>query len=95
MVGDSEKDKEIINLFKEVVPEDRKEVIMTIAERIEKRGKIEGRLEGEAIGMDKGKLEVAKKLNEMGYDIESISKITAIAENKLKELLAANSKNKK
>ena len=47
-------------------------------ERERMEGRAEGRLEGEKIGIEKGKTEVAKKMLSMGLSVEQISEATGL-----------------
>jgi predicted transposase/invertase (TIGR01784 family) len=80
--ADSEKAEEVIEVFKESLSEEARGKIMTIAERLIEKGKLEGIHEG----MMKGKLEVAKNMLAMGQSIQLITRITGLSEEELNRL---------
>jgi predicted transposase/invertase (TIGR01784 family) len=52
----------------------------------EKRGKKLGRTEGEAIGAQNQKVEIAKKLLGMGLDIEKVQEATGLTKEEIEAL---------
>ncbi|WCL51382.1 Rpn family recombination-promoting nuclease/putative transposase [Leptospira sp. GIMC2001] len=49
------------------------------------RGEIKGKLEGERLGIEKGKLEDARLMREEGIDLSVILRVTGLSESQLKE----------
>jgi predicted transposase/invertase (TIGR01784 family) len=88
--GQTEKTEEIVQLFTNITPDDKREQIMTIAEQLVQKGKLEGIHIGEAQGIEKGiekaKYEVAIKMLKANQPIEFISQVTEISTEKLLEL---------
>jgi predicted transposase/invertase (TIGR01784 family) len=74
---------ELIN--KEISPEVECNV-MTGAEQLRMRCKLEGRLEGKREGKIEGKLEVAKHLLAQGLDVPFIARVTELSLDQIKEL---------
>ncbi|HPO50859.1 MAG TPA: hypothetical protein PLO89_11085, partial [Spirochaetota bacterium] len=50
------------------------------------QAKVEGKIEGEKIGIEKGKIETAKKMKQKGFDPKTISDITGLTENEIEKL---------
>ena len=91
--GETESTDKLLSVFQEIVPQEKKGNIMTIAERIARSGPIAEslRAEGEISGMKKGKLEgkleIAKKmLTSSKLDVKAISEITELSVEELKKL---------
>ena len=63
-----------------------KSMLTVLAERIEKKGKIEGKLEGKIEGKLEGKIENAKKMLVKGYSIEDIADITGLSIEQIEKL---------
>ena len=100
--GETEKADELVSVFQEMLPEDKKENVMTIAELFEKRGYEKGVLAAEMLkkqgyekgvqsgkqeGKLEGKLEIAKKLLSSGSDIKTVSEITDLSISEIKNLI--------
>lgn len=52
----------------------------------QKKGKVEGKIEGKVEGKIEGKIEVVKKMLENNFDLETISTITELSTEKIKEI---------
>ena len=79
--------KRIIDAFKENVPKEEEDKIMTIAESLRLEGRQEGRMEGEV----EGKKEVALSMLRKNCEINFIIEVTGLAKEdvlRLKEKLA-------
>ena len=92
--GETEKADEFVSVFQEMLPEDKKENVMTIAELFEKRGYEKGVLAAEMLkkqgyekGVQSGKLEIARKLLSSGSDIKTVSEITDLSIYEIKSLI--------
>ena len=92
--GETEKADELVSVFQEMLPEDKKENVMTIAELFEKRGYEKGVLAAEMLkkqgyekGVQSGKLEIARKLLSSGSDIKTVSEITDLSISEIKSLI--------
>ncbi|MFZ1751795.1 MAG: Rpn family recombination-promoting nuclease/putative transposase [Saprospiraceae bacterium] len=78
------------------IPPSIKDNIMTTYERIalrnKKEGQKEGKIEGEQIGIIKGKIEVVLNCFAQGIDVSMITNITGLTEDKVKKILKEHEK---
>ena len=100
--GESENTSKLLSVFQEIVPQEKRGNIMTIAERLKqegkeigfkngkivgiKKGKLEGKLEGRLEGKLQRNIEIAKKMLLSGLDIKSISKFTELSVEEIKKI---------
>ncbi|WP_145501325.1 Rpn family recombination-promoting nuclease/putative transposase, partial [Yersinia similis] len=67
-----------------------KELLMTIAQKLKQEGRQEGRVEGiqigEANGLKKGKLEVARTMLANGLDRATVMKMTGLSDEDLTQI---------
>lgn len=74
---------ELINTH---ISDETGERIMTLAERLVLKGKLEGQREGELKGVLEGKLETAQEMINQGLDLNLIAKVTHLPLDKIKAL---------
>ncbi|WP_232417483.1 Rpn family recombination-promoting nuclease/putative transposase [Leptospira noguchii] len=67
------------------ISRDYEDLIMTTAEKLIQKGKIEGEIKGESKGIIKGKIETARNMLLDGASLEYILKITRLTEQELKD----------
>ncbi|CAL7961087.1 transposase [Alphaproteobacteria bacterium] len=84
--AESEKGEEVVNLFKQVVSEENRGSIMSIADRLREQAKQEGIQTGMQQGKFEGKREIALKMLSERVNLSLISKVTGISESELKGL---------
>ena len=85
-VSDSEKAEGILSEFKKAVTTKHGEEIMTIAERLERKGKEAGIQIGEQRGVEKGIRNVLLTMLSKNINIDKISEFTGISIEKIKQL---------
>ena len=79
VIGKEEKsEKDLVSLFKEVLSKNEEEIMITIAQTIEKRGEIRG--------IQKNKLAIAKNMLAKGYAIKDIEEITGLSREAIEKL---------
>ena len=91
--GESENTKELLSVLQEIVPKEKKGNIMTIAERLATSGPIADKIREQSMkagmeaGMQKGKLEIAKKMLSEGIlDKKMIANITELDLSEIEKL---------
>ncbi|POW56066.1 hypothetical protein C3408_15110 [Candidatus Pantoea alvi] len=67
----------------------QKDALMTIAEQLKQKGRLEGKLEGILEGRREGTLKVARSLLKMNMPREAIMQATGLSEEELNRLQAA------
>ncbi|CNL54188.1 transposase [Yersinia aldovae] len=63
-----------------------KELLMTIAQKLKQEGRVEGIQIGEANGLKKGKLEVARTMLVNGLDRATVMKMTGLSDKDLTQI---------
>ena len=85
--GEGQSADELIQLLAHALPE-RREVIMTFRQQLEKQGVQKGLEAGILQGMERGKLETAREMLQVGSSVDFIKKVTGLSDLNLNALMA-------
>ena len=84
--GESDNPEEVVSLIKESLSKNQGEDTMTLAEQLIQKGMEKGRTSGIQEGMEKGKLEIAKRMLEIGQKPDLIASVTGLSLSEINRL---------
>jgi predicted transposase/invertase (TIGR01784 family) len=84
--GESNSFEEVVKTFSKTVPDNRRSEIMTIAESLVQKGRMEGRTEGIEIGVEKGVKLTATNLLNKGMTVDFVAETTGLSFKEVLEL---------
>ena len=77
---------EVLQIIEEQIGKEAREMGKSLLQEAREEGKVEGRTEGERIGIDKGRAEVALRLLRMDSDSDMVHKATGLATAEIEQL---------